>query len=77
LTFHWYAGEAPPLEGVAVKVTVDPAHTGFCEGVTFTLTGSNGLTVMVMAFEVAGLFEIQLDIEEVIIQVTMSLLAGV
>ena len=77
MTFHWYAGEAPPLEGVAVKVTVDPAHTGFCEGVTFTLTGSNGLTVMVMAFEVAGLFEMQTNSEEVRTQVTISLLAGV
>jgi hypothetical protein len=77
LTFHWYAGEAPPLEGVAVKVTVDPAHTGFCEGVTFTLTGSNGLTVMVMAFEVAGLFEMQTNSEEVRTQVTISLFVGV
>ena len=46
-------------------------------GLLFTLTGSKGLTVMVMAFEVAGLFEIQEDIDEVKIQVTMSLLAGV
>jgi hypothetical protein len=65
------------LEGVAVKVTEGPAHTGFCEGVTFTLTGSNGLTVMVMAFEVAGLFEMQTNSEEVRTQVTISLFAGV
>ena len=25
-TFHWYVGEAPPLVGVAVKVTLVPAH---------------------------------------------------
>jgi hypothetical protein len=67
----------PPLEGVAVKVTEFPAQTGFCEGVTFTLTGSNGLTVMVMAFEVAGLFEMQTNSEEVRTQVTISLFVGV
>jgi hypothetical protein len=32
---------------------------------------------MVMAFEVAGLFEIQLESEEVSTQVTISLFAGV
>jgi hypothetical protein len=58
-------------------VTEDPAHTGFCEGAVITLTGSKGLTVIVMAFEVAGLFEMQTNNEEVKIQVTISLLAGV
>jgi hypothetical protein len=58
-------------------VTEDPAHTGFCEGATITLTGCKGLIAMVMAFEVAGLFEIQLESEEVSTQVTISLFAGV
>ena len=49
----------PSLVGVAVKVTDTPAHTGFCDGATLTLTGSKGLTVMVMAFEVAGFPERQ------------------
>ena len=25
-TIHWYVGEAPPLTGVAVKVTLPPEH---------------------------------------------------
>jgi hypothetical protein len=62
--------------GFAVKVTEAPEQTGFCEGVRLTLTGCKGLTVMVIAFEVAGLFEMQTKSEEVKIQVTMSLLTG-
>lgn len=27
-SFHWYAGVAPPLVGVAVNVTLVPAHIG-------------------------------------------------
>ena len=38
-----------------MKVTEVPAHTGFADGAIDTLTGSTGFTVMVMAFEVAGL----------------------
>ena len=41
--------------GVAVKVTEVPAHTGFAEGATDTLTGSRGFTVMVTVLDVAGL----------------------
>jgi len=48
-------GPAPPLTGVAVKVTEVPAHTGLADGATVTLTGSNGLTVMFTAADVAGL----------------------
>ena len=43
------------MAGVAVKVTVVPAHTGFAEAATDTLTGNSGFTVMVTVFEVAGL----------------------
>ena len=43
------------MVGVAVKVTEVPEHTGFAEAATDTLTGSNGFTVMVTVFEVAGL----------------------
>ena len=39
----------------ALNVTAMPAHTGFTEGVTDTLTGKSGLTVMVTTFETAGL----------------------
>ena len=44
----------PPLTGVAVNVTVVPAQTFVAEAVIETLTGSNGFTVMVTVFEVAG-----------------------
>jgi hypothetical protein len=54
-TFHWYTGAAPPLVGVAVKVTEVPAQTGLAEGAIVTLTGSNGLTVIVTGADVAGL----------------------
>jgi hypothetical protein len=43
------------LVGVAVKVTDVLGQTGLAEGATVTLTGSNGLTVIVTAAEVAGL----------------------
>jgi hypothetical protein len=59
-----------------MKVTEAPVHTGFCEGAVITLTGSKGLTVIVIAFEVAGLFEMQTKSEEVKIQVTTSLFDG-
>ena len=55
MTFHWYAGIVPPFVGVAVKVTEVPAQTGFAEAATETLIGSNGFTVMVTVFDVAGL----------------------
>ena len=54
LTFHWYAGAVPPLTGVAVNVTVVPAQTVLAEGAIETLTGNNGLTVIVTVLEVAG-----------------------
>jgi hypothetical protein len=63
--------------GVALKVTEAPAQTGFWDGDTLTLTGCKGLTVMVMAFEVAGLFEMQTNNDEVKTQVIISLLTGV
>ena len=43
------------MVGVAVKVTEVPAHTGFDDSPIETLTGNAGFTVMVMAFDVAGL----------------------
>ena len=54
-TFHWYTGAAPPLVGVAVKVTEVPAHTGLADGAIVTLTGRFGLTVIVTGTDVAGL----------------------
>ena len=42
------------MVGVAVKVTFEPAHIVVAVALIFTLTGSSGFTVMVMAFDVAG-----------------------
>jgi hypothetical protein len=64
------------LVGVAVKVTEVPAQMVVAEAAMLTLTGRLGLTVMVMAFDVAGLPVAQLALE-VSTQVTMSLFAKV
>jgi len=42
-----------------------------------TLTGFNGFTTIVIAFEVAGLLEIQTVLDEVRIHVTISPFAGI
>jgi hypothetical protein len=63
------------LIGVAVKVTEVPAQTWFAEGEIETLTGSNGLTDMFTAEDVAGLPDVQVAFD-VITQVTASLLTG-
>ncbi len=74
--FHWYAGEVPPLTGVAVKVTVVPAHTGLTEGLIETPAVSNAFTVMIEVLEGAGFPEAHemFDVSE---QVTASALEGV
>ena len=74
-TFHWYVGVAPPLVGVAEKVTEVPAQTGLAEAAIDTFTGSRGFTVIVTVFEVAGLPVGQVAFE-VSTQVTTSLLVG-
>ena len=66
----------PPLVGVAVKVTDVPAHTGFAEAPIETLTGSNGFTIIVMVFDVAG-FPVGHVTFDVSTQVTISPLTGV
>ena len=71
-TCHWYEGLLPPLAGVAVNVTLIPAQMA-PEGAAAmpTLTGRFGLTVIVMALEVAGfpVGQVALDVS---IQVTAS-----
>ena len=47
-------GEVPPFTAVAVKVTLVPAQIGFDDAAMDTDTGSSGLTVMAIAFEIAG-----------------------
>ena len=44
----------PPLVGVAVKVTLVPAHIVVADADTDTLAGKFGLTVIVTPLEVAG-----------------------
>src|SRR5512143_450692 len=54
--YHWYVGAAPPLVGVAVKVTEVPAQIAPAGAAAMlTLAVRTGLTVIVMAPEVAGL----------------------
>jgi hypothetical protein len=63
------------LVGVAVKVTEVPAQIVLAEAAMLTLTGRFGLTVMVMAFEVAG-FPVGQVALEVSTQVTTLPLAS-
>jgi hypothetical protein len=64
------------LVGVAVKVTKLPEQMVVAEAAILTLDGSNGFTVMLIAFEMARPPETQVAFE-VIKQVTTSLLARV
>ena len=75
LTFHWYSGAAPPLTGLAVKVTEVPVQTGFAEAAMETLTGRFGFTVIVTVLEEAGLLVAQVAFE-VNTQVTASPASG-
>jgi hypothetical protein len=53
-TCHWYEGVVPPLVGVAVNVTEVPAQIEpEGEAAIDTLTGSDGLTVIVSVVVVA------------------------
>jgi hypothetical protein len=60
---------------VAVKVTEDPAQTGFALAAMETLTGSSGLTVIVTWLDVAGLPVAHVTFE-VRMTLTSSPLAG-
>ena len=62
----------PPLAGVAVKETAVPAQIWFSDSVIDMLTGSNGFTIIVTAFEVSG-FPVAQVAFEVRMQVTTSL----
>ncbi len=53
-TFHWYTGDAPPLVGVAVNVTLVPAQIVVADAATDTLAGKFGFTVIVTPVDVAG-----------------------
>lgn len=53
--FHWYTGVLPPLDGVAVKVTLVPVQIPpLGLAAIIMVTGTLGYTVFVMMFEVAG-----------------------
>ncbi len=74
-TFHRYTGVNPPFVGTAVKVTEEPTQTVVAGVEIITLTGSNGLTIMVIVLEMAGLISVQVSLD-VSSHVTRSLLAG-
>jgi hypothetical protein len=59
-----------------VKDTDVPAQIGFADGAIDTLTGNNGLTVMVSELDVAGFPVAQVALD-VITQVTASLFTGI
>lgn len=60
------------MAGVAVKVTLVPAHIVVADAAMLTLAGRFGFTVIVRRFEVAGLPVIQVALD-VITQLTTSL----
>lgn len=62
-TFHWYDGEAPPLVGVAVNVTVLPLHIVVCVALILKDGVTSGFTVMVMLLDVAVVGDAQLALE--------------
>ena len=64
------------MVGVAVNVTDVPVQMVLADGVTETLAGSDELTTIVTALDVAGLPVAQVALD-VITQTTASLLAGV
>ncbi len=66
----------PPFTGEAVKETDVPLQTGFDDAEIVTLAGDEELTVIVTAFDVAGLPDTQLRLE-VMMQVITSLFTGV
>jgi hypothetical protein len=74
-TFHWNTGVVPPFVGVAVNVTGIPGATGFAE-TEIEMLAVSGLTIIMMAFEVAGDPELQTSLE-VRVQVIKSLLTDV
>lgn len=51
-----------------MRVTIVPAHMLLLEGETVTPTGKFGFTIIMIVFEVAGLLDIQVEIEEVMVQ---------
>ena len=59
-----------------MKITDVPAQTGLAEGAIVTLTGSSGLTAIIIVLEIAGLPVAQVA-TEVNIHVMASLLTGV
>ena len=74
-TLHWKDGDAPPLTGVAVKVTGMPPQTGLEDAAIETLTGNSGFTVMITVADVAG-FPVAHGFPEVITQLTASPFEG-
>jgi len=65
-------GAPPPLVGVAVKVTLVPAHIVLPGAAAIvTLTGKFGFTVIVIVFDVAGL-----PVAQVALEVSCTLIAS-
>jgi hypothetical protein len=69
--FHWYEGVVPPFTGAAVNVTEEPAQTVFDGQDILRPAVTFGLTVIVIVFDVAGLFDTQASLD-VNMQLTAS-----
>ena len=70
-TFHWYTGAAPPLVGVAVKVTDVPGHIVVADAPTLTEGTGAGVTTIFTGVLVTTAGEAQVAFD-VICTVTAS-----
>lgn len=52
-TFHWYAGEPPPLVAVAVNITCVPVHIVPADALMLIAGATAGVMVIVILLEVA------------------------
>jgi hypothetical protein len=59
-----------------VKVTADPGQNGLADAEMVIPAGSVAFTTMVMAFDVAGLLDVQTVLDEVRMHVTISPFTG-
>ena len=75
-TFHWYDGDVPPFTGVAVKLTIAPAHIVVADAVIDTLGVTAAFTVIVIG-EAVAVGTVGQDAEEVITTVITSPLFNV
>ena len=78
LLYHWYDGEEPPFVGVAVKVTLWPAHILLPPLDTADTVGaSTPVTVIVIELEVALVVLTHCELETILHDITSPLVIPV